>query len=292
MTLTPLPAILNIPAQDYHADTLAEQCGVRATLSCSIANTMETKTPLHAWTAHPRLNPDFEPEHKDVFDLGSAAHNMVLRQDRWREEIDVIDAEDRRKKATREAIEASHAAGRHPVLKSEYARLEAMVTVLEAHPHAGKAFRDGKPEQTIVWKDKETGVICRARPDWLPNANPKPEGDYKTSGDAKPSEWNRRFLLQHGGILRGGWYHEAFTAIGRKNPTLYYIVQETRPPYAIVCQTAMPEVIDYGKRMMRKALRTWAECLDKDVWPAYEFIQGLSLPEWKRQQLEAEYEGP
>lgn len=281
------PGIYDISSEMYHADQLL--CEVPS-LSASIASVIVNRSPAHAREKHPRLNPDFEPEQKDVFDLGSAAHNMVLRQDCWREEIEVVNASDWRTKAAKEARNEARAAGRHPVLADQFVALNKMVGVLEGHPHAGKAFTNGKPEQTLIWQDEETGAMCRCRPDWTPD-DFKVWPDYKTTADARPDVWDRRFIMDHGGLMRAAWYEEGVRRVtGEKAPFLYYVVQEVTPPYPVVVRVvpSNSNLLDIGRRMMRQALRTWAECLERNEWPAYEFLGSLSVPEWTEKKLDME----
>ncbi len=177
------PGIYDIPAQDYRSDPCETP-----SLSASIAKVMNDKSPAHAREAHPRLNENFVEEQKDIFDLGHAAHNMVLRQNFWREEIAVIDSASRATKKWKEESAAAREAGQIPLKKGDYERLEQMVTVLESHPQASKAFVNGKPERTLIWQDRETGIWCRCRPDWTPD-DFKVWPDYKTTADARPDHF-------------------------------------------------------------------------------------------------------
>jgi hypothetical protein len=70
----PLPAGIHMLGDaEYHADPAPER-GVASTL----ARVILSQSPLHAWTAHPRLNPAYEPVEKKTFDIGRAAHRAVL----------------------------------------------------------------------------------------------------------------------------------------------------------------------------------------------------------------------
>ena len=278
-----------VPPEQYHADRLLKD---EVTLSAGVAWTLISRSPAHAFIKHPRLNPDFEPEEKAVFDMGKAGHNMALRQDFWREEIAILDFPDWKKKAAREERDEARAAGKHPVLIDQYERLDKMIGVLEAHPQAGKAFKNGKPEQTFIWQCEETGVLKRARPDWTPNAPGTMFPDYKTTADANPSTWDRRFMLDHGGLLRAAWYEEGIKAACKiETPTLFYVVQEVDPPHSVVVRIIDPdsEIMKIGRAMVRKATHLWADCLDKNEWPTYPFTGTLILPGWAENQWSVEY---
>lgn len=63
----------HLPSADYHADPCKTP-----SLSASLADTILSGTPRHAWLESPRLNPDHEPVEKRAFDIGSAAHEVLL----------------------------------------------------------------------------------------------------------------------------------------------------------------------------------------------------------------------
>lgn len=274
----------NIDADLYHQDPCHEP-----SLSASIAWELIGRSPLHAWTKHPRLNQDFLSEEKDAFDLGTAAHHMVLRQDFWREQIAVVDAEDWRTKAAREAKDEARTNGLVPILKRNYARLETMVLALEGHLHAGRAFKAGAAERTLIWQDEETSAWLRCRPDWTPDKRAAPWPDYKTTTDARPENWDRRFCLDHGGILRAAFYEEGIRRVcGVAEPTLCYVVQEVQPPYAVAVRVVEYDsaIMRLGRAMLRKAITRWAECVRTDTWPAYEPLIGtLTIPAWAEKTM-------
>jgi hypothetical protein len=70
----------------YHADPCP-----KPSLSCSLAKIIWKESSLHAWEAHPKLNPDYEPTNKRIFDLGSASHAVLL--ERGESKLVVIDAD-------------------------------------------------------------------------------------------------------------------------------------------------------------------------------------------------------
>ncbi len=286
--------IYDWPMDRYHADQDAPE----PSLSASIAWELLSKTPAHAWIKHPRC-PNYEPpEHKDIWDLGSAAHNMVLRQDMWREEIDVIMFPDWRTKAAREAREASRSNGRYPILRHNYDALERMVTVLEAHPVAANAFKGGKPEQSLLWQDERTGIWCRCRPDYTPSLK-TPLGnmttaiwpDYKTTA-VNLMKWERSFTLDYGGALRAAHYEAGIRATANcADPILYYVVQERSPPFSIIIRVADPAspFMKIGRAMHRKACDIWAKCLNSDTWPSYDLMGTLTIPQWQETAWSIDY---
>ena len=151
------PSITAMSAETYHGDPCAAP-----SLSASIINVLCTESPRHAWTAHPRLNPRYSQEEDERMDIGTIAHAILLEGS---DVAAVMDFPDWRTKEARTKRDEARTAGLVPILRKNWDTVLAMVAAarvqLDAHKDARKAFRDGKPEQTILWE--EAGVSCRAR---------------------------------------------------------------------------------------------------------------------------------
>ncbi|KPC75497.1 hypothetical protein ADL26_07545, partial [Thermoactinomyces vulgaris] len=78
--------------------------------------------------------------HKRVWDLGSAAHAIVLGTG---PEIVIIDADSYRTKDAQEQRDAAWADGQVPLLESEWEDVQAMVIAVRHHEQAGPLFAEG-----------------------------------------------------------------------------------------------------------------------------------------------------
>src|SRR3990167_1259095 len=86
-----------LPIADYIKDPAPQP-----SLSASLAHVLLTRSPKHAWLAHPRLNPAWEPDESEARqDIGTIVHALLLEGDASR--VVVIEAEDYRTKAAKEA---------------------------------------------------------------------------------------------------------------------------------------------------------------------------------------------
>src|SRR4029077_1158679 len=109
--------------------------------------------------AHVRLNPAAIEEDAEHFDIGTAAHALLLEGHR---NIAVIDAKAWGTNAARTARDAARAAGQTPLLAARWADVQAMVSAaraqLDRHRDGGAAmFTTGRTEQTLVWIEQLTG---------------------------------------------------------------------------------------------------------------------------------------
>lgn len=256
------PGVYDLSESDYHADPV-----VAPSLSASIAKVLLGKSPRHAWYAHPRLNPAKAEDNRAMFDLGKAAHALVLGEER---QFAIIDADDWRTKAAKEARDAAYAAGKTPLLAEQWGRVAAMADAsraqLAAHADARHAFTNGKPDATLVWQEGETW--CRCRLDWLPNRG-RIFYDLKSTESANPETWSRQ-LYALGYDIQAAFYRRAIRAVlGIEDPAFEFVVQEVQPPYALSVIGLPPGAVDMADRKVDAALDLWRWCLSNDKWPGY-----------------------
>ena len=258
-----MSAVLTIPAVDYHADEVAD----KPTLSKSIAHKLITQSPLHAWTAHPKLNPSFVRKEEDKFDVGTAAHALMLEGD---DGVYVVQADDWRTKAAKEARDYARSMGRIPLLGKHWDDVRAMVDAarsqLDRISVSPPLFTDGKTEQTLVWD--EGGVTCKARLDHLRDDLTAID-DYKTTGrSAGPQQWSRS-MFGMGFDLQVAFYLRGLKAVTGAEADFRFFVQETFEPYAGCVFTLGPDALTLAQEKVQFAIDVWRRCLERDEWPAY-----------------------
>lgn len=263
MTIIDRAGLYDLPEHAYHADPVAVP-----SLSSSIGKKLLHQSPRHAWEAHPRLNPAFIAENKAAFDLGSAAHKVMLGKGA---ELAVINAPDYRTKAAKEAREDAYNAGQTPILVDQMAAVEEMVAVgrqqLDDHEDASQAFRNGKPEVTLIWQEGE--VWCRAMLDWMPN-----EGrvfyDYKSTGLSANPETFGRTMFNLGYDFQAALYRRGIRKVlGIADPVFEFVVQENASPFALSVIGLPPAAIDDADTDVQQAIDLWGSCLENDLWPGY-----------------------
>lgn len=274
-----MTAILTVDAATYHLDQLAD----RPSLSASIAKILIAQSPLHAWTAHPRLNPYYVRQEEDKFSIGTACHAIILE---GRDAVEVIEADDWRTKAAKEQRDAARAGGKIPLLGRHYfdvlAMVEAAKTQLAAHEASPPLFTAGKPEQTITWD--EDGVVCKARIDWL-HDDLTTIDDYKSTGrSANPDDFSRT-LFGMGYDVQASFYRRGIHAVAGVEADFRFAVQETTPPYALSVVDLGPDVYALADAKVDKAIAIWRSCIDSGEWPGYPSkVATAELPPWLEAQ--------
>lgn len=278
---------IGIPDAEYHADPAP------VSLSSSVAKLLLTRSPRHAYTAHPRLNPDWKPDDEATAeqDMGHALHRMILEgADEGDGTIVVVDADSWRTKAAQEARDAARAAGAAPLLRGKYEAAHEITCAvrdqLELSELAG-VLDDGEAEVTGVWTERDgfgRDVRCRLRADWL-TRDKKIALDLKTtSTNAHPDVFARQ-IVQMGYGFQSAWYTRGLRAVGGVDPQLIFVVVEVSPPYALSLISLPPGWIEMERRRCSKAMNVWSECLRTGVWPSYpRQICWPELPAWAEAQ--------
>lgn len=254
---------LDVPESVYHADPAPQP-----SLSASVGRILIEQSPLHAWTAHPRLNPGYAGgDVSEAADNGSILHKLILGRGA---DVVMVEADDWRTKAAREARDEARGAGKLPVLAETYVALaNAAARILgqiAAHPDC-VGFADGKPEATLIWQEAN-GIWCRARVDMLPGAPNSPLYDLKTTKlSASPRSWDRRVWSTY--CFQAAFYLRGARALGYSPQEFLFIVAEQESPHAIATFALAPSLMAYAERRVERAIGWWAHALKHDEWPGY-----------------------
>lgn len=267
------PGVYEIPDHVYHADPVPQ----RSLSSTGARKLLPPSCP--ALFRHEQLHG--RPE-KRTFDLGHAAHALVLGAGA---QIEVVNATDWRTNAAKAARDQAHNEGRVPLLSAEYDEVLAMAVALREHPLASALLDPdrGKPEQSLFWQDDKHGVWRRARLDWLPH-----EGrdrliitDYKTTKSAAPSAIERA-VGDYGYHQQAAWYIDAVTALELAEDVAFvFVFQEKTEPYLVTVAELDADALRAGQQRNERALEVYAQCAATDTWPGYTSdVAYLSLPPW------------
>jgi hypothetical protein len=265
------PGVYTMPEADYHADPVPG-----GSLSCSGAKKLLA---CPARFAYDREHP---PAPTAAMELGTAAHRLVLGAGA---ELVVIDADDWRTKAAKEAAAAAREAGAVPLLTAEHAQVQAMAAALREHPVAAALFDPdrGDPEQSLFWVDDRTGVWLRSRLDWLPRqpAGRLIIGDYKTAVSASPDGFSRA-VLNFSYHQQAAFYTDGAAALGLDgDPAFLFVVQEKTPPYLVAVYELDALATEAGRARNRRAAEMFRDCTEAGIWPGYSAeVEPISLPPW------------
>lgn len=270
MTITK-PGVYDLPADEYLADPVEG-----GSLSSSGARKLLAPS-CPAKFHHERQHPS---EPTDDMEFGTIAHKEVLGVG---PELVVVEAKDWRTKKAQEQAKEARERGAVPLLAHDYEAVQQMVKALRGHLVASRLFAYGKPEQTLVWRDEDTGVMCRALVDWLRDPGPGRMlvPDYKTTKCAHPDELAKS-VFNFGYYQQAAWYLAGVRALGLgDDPQFLLACQEKTPPYLITIAQPDAMALRIGEHRNRQALQIYRDCAAAGVWPGYaDEVVSVPLPAW------------
>lgn len=275
-TVTTLqPGVYGLKAEDYHRDIVPggslSSTGARKLLAPSCP----------ALFRHYLNNP--QPP-KKAFDIGTAVHTLALGDgprliDIKHANYKTVDAQTKR--------DAAYAAGDVPLLPHERRLVDNMAEALFKHPLASELLASGwgESEQSLIWRDDETGVWCRSRPDIH---NDDEIVDLKTTTDAS-LEAIAKAIYTYGYHQQQQWYRDGHRAVIGREPRFRFIFQAKTPPYLVTVVELDAAAAMAGDARNRRARWIYAQCVRTGEWPGYgDHTHHLSLPTWAeiREQTE------
>ncbi|EOU1505387.1 exodeoxyribonuclease VIII [Escherichia coli] len=235
---------------------------------------------LYLW----RKNAPVDTTKTKTLDLGTAFHCRVLEPEEFSNRFIVAPEFNRRTNAGKEEEKAflmeCASTGKTVITAEEGRKIELMYQRVMALPLGQWLVESaGHAESSIYWEDPETGILCRCRPDkiipefhWIM--------DVKTTADIqrfKTAYYDYRYHVQD------AFYSDGYEAQFGVLPTFVFLVASTtvecgRYPVEIFMMGEEAKLA--GQQEYHRNLRTLADCLNTDEWPA---IKTLSLPRWAKE---------
>lgn len=293
----------DMPEEEYHADPVPG-----GSLSASGAKLLLPPKGCPAKFHYQRHRP---PPPKDHFDLGTAAHHLVLGVGPEPVELNF---DSRRTNKYKEAAAAARADGKIPLLPEQMAQVQDMAAAILDHSDAAALFTPGtgRPEQSLFWHDRfywqEPGghvparthgrkLWRRRRLDWLSHQHLK-DGrlvipDYKTTACSEPDEFMKS-VDKFGYHMDAAWSIDAVRAVGLadpdddRDPAFLCVAQEKDPPYVVTVIEMPSKALMFGRELNTVAMSKYAEAERTGRWIGYsDKIVQPALPKY----AEYRYEG-
>lgn len=255
--------ILSVSVDEYHRDP----CAVPS-LSQSLAHTLITKSPAHAFAEHPRLGAA-PREDTDATRDGTILHAMLLGKG---PNIEVIQFANFKKKAAQDLRDAAIEAGRVPVIEARYHELVFAADAIRTNLANCGVELNGESEVPVEWREHgfHGDVLCRGLLDHLKLANGIVYDVKKIlSADERTCQlhaYNYGYDLQRAAYV---------SAVGKLVPKFedrvdYAILFcELEAPYAVNPFRLDPTFVEMGEQRWQRAIALWEQCTIENRWPAY-----------------------
>lgn len=265
MKLIDRAGVYRLPIDVYHS-----QCTAGPSISSSGLRTIFLQSPAHYWV-HSDLNKDrVEPTESSAFVLGRAAHHLLLGEDDFStsfiqrpEQLGGKDWHGNRTECKAWLFKQQEA-GRTVLTPMQVEQVRGMARSLAQHPLIRAGILNGEIEQSMIYRDKATGVWIKTRPDAIPNDS----GDFadlKTSSDVG-EELDfavTKYGYHHQAVLTKWAYKEV---LGKEMSSFSFVFVEAKPPHCVDVLTLSGDDIELAEKDMRVALDTFAWCLKTGNW--------------------------
>lgn len=271
-----------LPADKYHADPAIGNSGIRDLM----------ETPYHYWAKH--LSPRRLPtEPTPAMQAGTLAHTLILEPQhlelRYVIRPDGLDGRTKEGKAWAAGVSSDHeiiSLDQLDVAQRQRDAIARCVPDVSAMINAIGA----KTEVSAFWRDDDTGIDCKCRPDAVvPTSSGTVLIDIKTARHVDPRGFSRA-IWTFGYHRQAAWYTRGFEAASGVNVEQFiFVVVSTEYPFVAAAYVLDDESLQQGSDECDVALATLAECRTTNTWPAYgATAQPISLPPYARASNEVE----
>lgn len=164
------------------------------------------------------------------------------------------------------------------VSEPEYDRMVGVAGSLSGSSVVRDLMRSGRPEVSIVWRDDESGLLCKLRADWLQtNVSRAIVIDVKTTVDGLNFE---NAIVRYGYHRQMAFYIRGIQAALGIPATPWIIAVESSSPYLCRVAPMSQDALTIGDSEVDELLGFIAECRAVDAWPGYSNPDEWSCPSW------------
>lgn len=234
------------------------------------------KSPAHfydTWAGNPNRTVDADKPH---FALGRALHHLMLgepffaklyiqRPDDLEDEHGEVKPWHGSRTVCKDWLKARAKEGRTVLTTDDIFNLRGMAEQLGHQPIVRHGGLNGMIERSIFWKDKDTGVWLKSRPDSIPASS----HDFVDLKSTRSVLWEdvRKAIYDYGYYQQGGLIRAAARELGIKSPTFTLVFVESERPWATRIVTPKDPDLDRGEKANRMALDAIAACIKAKRWP-------------------------
>jgi len=293
-----------IPLAQYHGDLCDGP-----SISSRGLRMIEARTPSHYY-ATSYINPLRVVETRnEAVNFGRAARALILGESSFNDQYSIRPEAwtDWRTRVARQWRKEQEASGKIVLIPSQVRAIHGITQALERGLERGLAkglehgseqklrhhqlVRDGLLngliEHTIVCRDEPTGLWLKIRPDIVPMA----DGvliDFKNTNDASPDGVLNSILKFNYPMQDALAAMVMKKALGLTITDFVLVFFEKEAPHAVSITSIDNEWISCAQRHVRRAIDTFARCVETNEWPGYDIASTIHMPESLRTQFEDE----
>lgn len=263
-----------IPMDIYHGDLC-----IGPSVSSSDLRTIFIQSPAHYFeTSYLNTSKEDEDEEDEEvqkenanFVLGRAAHHLLLGEDDFSTQFIVRpeEAPDGRawngnNNSCKAWIAHQTDAGRTILTRKQIKVVRGMARSLAKHPLIEAGILNGHVEKSIVWRDKQSGVWLKSRPDVIPNdsgdvADLKTTAamDYDFDNDGSKFRYDMQAALTKWGLKE---------TLNLEMQSFSFVPVLKKAPHCCDVLTLQGEDIIEAEKDLRISIEIFANCLKTGNW--------------------------
>lgn len=164
-------------------------------------------------------------------------------------------------------------------------QLEAVARV----PELAELLSSGVAEASAFWRDEATGLMCRARPDWLHHTGPKRVRvlDLKTISNLSMDSVQRS-IGERAYHRQAAHYSNGLIANGLEVEEFVFGFVSSAYPFLAAAVVLDTDSMAQAHDEVSELLELYARCQRTGTWPAFNGYQLSGLPAYKRRSAEVE----
>jgi len=168
--------------------------------------------------------------------------------------------------------------GKMILKQEELDTIDGILRAISAHKQAARLMSEGHAEESLFWKDPESGIELKTRPDFVREGHIVV--DVKSCLDASYYAFQKE-IVSRGIHIQAAMQLDGCSAVhGGHFDTHITIAVEKEEPFALQCFQMDEHAIQEGRQLYYAALKTLAQCEKSKVFPAYPELTPVSLPSW------------
>lgn len=225
-----------------------------------------------------RYRMDHPQPTKPGFIIGGAVHTKVLEPHLFDQRHAVFDGTRRGKEW--DAWQLANP-GKESLKPPELIRVGATAEAVASHRVAAQILSGGRREESMTWRDPETGLACKGRVDYI---TPRYVADLKYSARGIDGHTFPRTCAAYLYHAQVAWYMDGAIAAGKlpvdcERP--YIVAAQGVEPYDVGVYQLTPTDVKRGRAIYRRLLKQLVQCTEAGMWPgAVPDIRDLNVPDW------------
>lgn len=220
-------------------------------------------------------------------EVGTAIHAAILEPERFDKEYVISEGDKRNTKEYKELVKVNPLGSEFTLSKPEADNVLGMRESVHGNVEAMQFLSaTGKAELSAFATDPETGIILRARYDWIT--------DSGIVVDVKKTQDLRKFgrsVSDYRYHVQEAVYRHVYKLItGDDLQAFYFLAVEEESPHSNKMFLLDDLSLEIGEHYFRQNLRRYAECKNSGVWPHAELDSFIGVPNWEVNKYEESLE--